>query len=159
MDRGQVGGDKSVVGAFGLGGGALPAGSRAATDVGAAKAADGNVVDRVVGHGVVDGDLLAIGNRLAVDEVAGAGVVELDATVGAAGVIDLGAETAMPSPLGATHLGRVRVVAVDLAFEHPDHHLLTCPEATSRANATALAAFERRRLTSDSIQGTASQFG
>src|SRR3954454_11114682 len=79
IDLEQVRRDQAVVGGLALLRQVFPAGHRAATDVRAAKTATGKVLDLVIAHRVVKGDLLATGDRLASDEVAGAGLVEFDA--------------------------------------------------------------------------------
>jgi len=55
----------------------------------------GEVLDRVVAHGVVEGDLLACGDGLAGDEVVSAAGVEVDSAVRLARVVHLGDEPAV----------------------------------------------------------------
>ena len=157
IDLEQVGRHLALVFGFALRRQILPAGHRATADVRSAKTATREMLNRVVTHRVIEGDLFAASDRFPGDEVTGAGLVQLDPAVGAAGVIDLRSETAMASPTGAADLGRVRIVVSNVAFEKSDHHRLTGLKATSCANTTALVAFGSTKLIADRIQGTASQ--
>ena len=53
------------------------------------------MLDRVVAHGVVEGDLLACGDGLAGDEIVSAAGVEVDSAVRLARVVHLGDEPAV----------------------------------------------------------------
>jgi len=94
VDVGEVGGDEASVVRFALGGEILPAGD-AVTAARAALAVGGEVLHRVVAHGVVEGDLLACGDGLAGDEVVSAAGVEVDSAVRLAGVLHLGDKPAV----------------------------------------------------------------
>ena len=78
--------DEASVVCFALGGEILPAGDAVTAAWGAALAVGGEVLDRVVAHGVVEGDLLACGDGLAGDEVVSAAGVEVDSGVDLHGV-------------------------------------------------------------------------
>jgi hypothetical protein len=95
VDVGEVGDGEASVVRFALGGEILPAGDVVTAAWRAALAVGGEVLDSVVAHGVVEGDLLACGDGLAGDEVVSAAGVEVDSAVRLARVVHLGDEPAV----------------------------------------------------------------
>jgi len=110
IDVGEVGRDEAAVVGFALAGEILPTGDVVTAVARAALAVGGEVFDRVVPHGVVEGDLLAGDDGLAGDEVVGATGVEADPAVGIAGMVDLGDQAAVQHEAFRADLGGVRVV-------------------------------------------------
>ncbi len=128
----QVRSDVALVGPLPFIGKVLPTGHRASTYRGATVALDGEEVDRVVPHGVVESDFFSGGDQPASDEVGGSAVVDTDSAVGVAGVIDLRPQTGQPGVLPTTNLSGMGVVPFHTTLDHPDHHHFAGTEALSR---------------------------
>src|SRR6185295_12482381 len=98
IDLEQVGRDQTFVGDLALRREILPAGYRTTADIRSTKTPLRKMLDRIVAHRVVEGDLFTIGNWPSSNEVTGTRSVELNTTVRVARMVDLGTKTAVSGP-------------------------------------------------------------